>query len=102
MQIRALPQARKYIDGLATNVRAAVRADLDDLEMHGLGAPLVSLRQIKGKLWEIRTDNVRLFYVMVDRETMVLLHGYRKQGKKAPQREIETALQRMKGLLEGE
>lgn len=26
---------------------------------------------------------------------MVLLHAYKKQGQKAPDREIETALQRM-------
>ncbi|GAN32688.1 phage-related protein [Candidatus Brocadia sinica JPN1] len=31
---------------------------------------------------------------------MVLLHAYKKQSQKAPQHEIETALCRMKDILE--
>jgi phage-related protein len=32
---------------------------------------------------------------------MVLLHAYKKQGQKAPTREIETASRRMAEVLEG-
>jgi phage-related protein len=32
----------------------------------------------------------------------VILHGYRKQGMKAPEREIATALRRMEELLSEE
>lgn len=53
-------------------------AVLEGLRRYGLAAPLVSMRQIRGKLWERR-----------------------KQGQKAPTREIETAIRRMNEVLEG-
>lgn len=39
-----------YILGLPLNDRALVDAVLEDLEIYGLGAPLVSMRHIDGKL----------------------------------------------------
>lgn len=60
------------------------------------------MRQIQGKLWEIRTQKLRIFYVMIDSETMVLLHAYKKQSQRAPVHEIETARYRMMELLEGD
>lgn len=60
-----------------------------------------SMRQIRGKLWELRISRTRIFYVVVVGDTMVLLHAYKKQGQKAPTREIETATRRMAEVLEG-
>lgn len=102
MIIRALPHVQKFIDSLPVALRADVKADLKDLQEHGLKAPLVELRQIQGKLWEIKTGGIRIFYILIDGTDMILLHAYKKQSQKAPKREIETALQRMKDFLEGE
>ncbi len=90
-----------YLDDLPVGERAEVLAILEDLRRYGLDAPLVSMRQIRGKLWELRISRTRIFYVMVVGDTMVLLHAYRKQGQKAPTREIETASRRMAEVLEG-
>ncbi|MBI5198373.1 MAG: type II toxin-antitoxin system RelE/ParE family toxin [Nitrospirae bacterium] len=60
------------------------------------------MRQIRGKLWELRISRHRVFYVIIDAEMMVLLHAYKKQGQKAPAHELETALRRMKEVLEEE
>ena len=46
-------------------------------------------------------SQTRIFYVVIVGETMVLLHAYKKQGAKAPTREIETASRRMADILEG-
>ncbi len=100
MVIRAYHQVEDFLDGLPPERRAEVDAVLEDLKDYGLDAPLVSMRQIKGKLWELRIKQIRIFYVMVGSNTMVLLHAYKKQTQKAPQREIETALGRMKDLLD--
>jgi phage-related protein len=80
--------------------RADVHAILENIAGYGLKAPLVSMRQIKGKLWELRISQTRIFYAVIEGDTIVLLHAYKKQGQKAPSREIETALRRMKQLLE--
>ena len=100
MVIRAFPQVEDFLDDLSPKQRAEVDAILEDLKDYGLEVPLVSMRQIKGKLWEIRIKQFRIFYVMVGSSSMVLLHAYKKQGQKAPKREVETALARMKNLLE--
>lgn len=91
-----------YIEGLPKNEQEEIYALFEDLKEHGLGIPLVSMRQIRGKLWEIRISRHRIFYVLLDAELMVLLHAYKKQGRKAPVHEIETALRRMKEVLEEE
>lgn len=90
-----------YLDALPVAERAEVLAVLEDLRRYGLDAPLVSMRQIRGKLWELRISRTRIFYVVVIGDTMVLLHAYKKQGQKAPTQEIETASRRMADVLEG-
>jgi phage-related protein len=58
------------------------------------------MRQIRGKLWELRISRNRIFYVVLKGDRMVLLHAYKKRGQKAPIREIETALRRMSEVME--
>jgi phage-related protein len=43
-----------YIRALPIEERTLVDAVLEDVETHGLAAQLVSMRQIEGKLWELR------------------------------------------------
>jgi phage-related protein len=73
-----------YIRDLAKPERARLLEALDQIERHGFDAVRVQFRQIEGKLWEIRISAHRVFYVLIDREEMVLLHAYKKQGQKLP------------------
>ncbi|MBF8275712.1 MAG: putative Toxin-antitoxin system, toxin component, RelE family [Candidatus Brocadiaceae bacterium] len=100
MVIKLLRQVSAYIDTLPKEQRAIIYAVLEDIKQYGLQAPLVSMRQIKGKLWEVKISQIRIFYVVIEKNTMVLLHVYKKQSQRAPQHEIETALRRMKDVLE--
>ena len=73
---------------------------LDGIEIHGLNAPRVVFRQIDGKLWEIKmnlpqTGGYRIFYCLVEANTMLLLHAYAKKSQKAPKKELETAWRRL-------
>lgn len=88
-----------YIRDLSKPERARVLEALDQIERHGFDAVRVQFRQIEGKLWEIRVSAHRVLYVLVQREEMVLLHAYKKQGQKLPPREREVAIKRMKELL---
>jgi len=99
MVINLHRQVSDYIDKLPKEQSATIYAVLEDIKQYGLQAPLVSMRQIKGKLWEIKISQNRIFYVVIEGNTMALLHAYKKQGQKAPQHEIETALRRMKEVL---
>lgn len=89
----------KYLGDLPEAEKAEVYAAFQDLRTRGLKEALVSLRQIEGKLWEIRVSQQRVFYVMVEGPLMVLLHVYKKQSQKAPKREIHLAKNRMKQVL---
>jgi phage-related protein len=40
-----------------------------------------------------------LFYVLLAADYMRVLHSYRKQGQKAPTRELEVAKKRLKEVL---
>lgn len=89
----------EYIQNLAKPERARVLEALEQVERRGLDAVRVEFRQIDGKLWEIKIGSHRVFYVMIDREEMFLLHAYKKQGQKLPVKERDIAIRRMKELL---
>ena len=99
MVIKLFRQVSDYIDKLPKEQSAMIYAVLEDMKQYGLQAPLVSMRQIKGKLWEIKISQTKIFYAVIEGNTMVLLHAYKKQSQKAPQHEIEIALRRMKDIL---
>ena len=88
-----------YIRDLSKPERARVLETLDQIERYGFDAVRVQFRQIEGKLWEIRVSAHRVLYVLIQREEMVLLHAYKKQGQKLPPREREVAMKRMKEFL---
>ena len=81
---------------------ASVLAALEDLESKGLRGSLIDVRHIDGKLWEIKVSAQRVFYVIITGPTMILLHAYKKQGQKAPPKEIDVARKRMKLVFGGE
>ncbi len=96
---------KEFIDKLPLKDRAKIFACLKSLEDIGIDTPRVVCRQIMGKLWEIKISasiGYRIFYVMIEKYTMVLLHGYKKKSQKAPTREIEIAKNRMTEVLKNE
>ncbi|MEM9541933.1 MAG: type II toxin-antitoxin system RelE/ParE family toxin [Cyanobacteria bacterium P01_E01_bin.42] len=66
------------------------------------------LAKIKGEdnLYELRLDNTpnnpRIFLCALTDKRLFLLHGFKKKSRKTPKREISTAIQRQKRLLERE
>ena len=90
---------KKYIAKIPIIEQAKVIAAFDDLAINGINNSSVLLRQIDGKLWEIKVSAQRVFYVLLAGPEMILLHAYKKQGQKAPKKEIQTAKKRMNMVL---
>ncbi len=88
-----------YMRELSKSERARLLESLGQIETSGFEAVRTQFRQIEGKLWEIKVSAHRVLYVMIQREEMVLLHAYKKQGQKLPLREKEVAIRRMKEIL---
>ena len=96
---------QEYLDSLDSQEARKVSNDLDKLRTFGLtlGAPYI--KNIKGKLWELRTTGQRrhrvLYFAFTGRR-FVLLHAFTKKTSKTPQHEIDTALRRMVDYQERE
>jgi phage-related protein len=91
---------REFIEELPVMEQAKIRNVLRLLEEFGSNLSMPHARQIKGKLWELRPGGVRLFYFAYIEQQFVILHGYRKQSQKSPDREIEIAMRRMQELMD--
>jgi len=64
--------------------------DLDSKERAAVADALKAI-EIKGKLWEMKASQQRVFYVVVMGGEMVLLHAAKKEGQKADRGDVETA-----------
>jgi phage-related protein len=92
------------LDALPIQASAHAYELLEGIEQEGLNAPRIIFRQIKGKLWEIKMNlpasgGYRIFYCMLEKDSMLLLHAYAKKSQKAPKKELDTAQKRLDDAL---
>lgn len=68
---------------------------IERLEYGGtfVGEPIV--KQIEGKLWELRPLPHRVFFAVIEGNQLILLHQFRKKSQKTPKNEIERAKREM-------
>jgi phage-related protein len=93
------------LDSLPVQAAAHAYELLEGIEEHGLNAPRIVFRQIEGKLWEIKmnlpsTGGYRVFYSLMARDAILLLHAYSKKSQKAPIKELNLAKKRLYDALE--
>lgn len=97
---------RHFLTSVAVRDRAKILACLKCLEELGFQCPRVQLKQIVGKVWEIKINcyksAYRLFYTTLTGPTIVLLHGFKKKSQKIPGKEIEIACKRIREVLQYE
>jgi phage-related protein len=93
----------EFLDGIPKADRSGILAVFEDVRRHGFGALGCQFRQVEGKMWEMKIRTTgggwRFFYVTLARDLIFVLHSYKKQGQKAPQREIDVARRRLKEIL---
>ena len=97
---------KEFIEKLQVSDRAHILGCLKSIEELGFETSRVGFRQIRGKLWEIkiRAENIgaRVFYVSLTPEKIILLHAYKKQSQKTPDKEIKIAEKRLDEVLRNE
>ncbi len=91
---------REWLTSLDAEDRRIIGEDIKDVEFSWpIGMPLV--RWLGRELWEVRSGlpHGRIARVLfcVERDSMVLLHGFMKKTQKTPKPEIDLAIRRMKG-----
>lgn len=94
----------KFLQDLSTQDRAVILSVFRDIQIYGLEAKGCAFRQLDRKLWEIKvrapTGGYRFFYAMLTADHMHVLHSYKKQGQKAPPKELAVAKKRLKEISE--
>ena len=90
---------RDYIYRLQKEEIGIIIETFKKIETYGFKAFGVQFRQIRGKLWEIKISEHRIFYVLFEKDLMILLHAYKKQSQKLPFKDRMLAIERMKKVL---
>ena len=87
---------RDYFECLSQRAQAKAVSFVKLLAESGgkLGMPYA--RHINGKIWKLRVDYGdlyhRIFYLILERNEVIFLHGYDKKTNKAPTKEINLAI----------
>jgi phage-related protein len=91
---------RQWLKSLEAQDRRIIGEDIKDVEFSWpIGMPLV--RSLGRELWEVRSSlphgHIARVIFCVEKDSMVLLHGFIKKTHKTPKQEIDLALKRKKG-----
>jgi phage-related protein len=92
---------REWLKGLDAEDRRLIGEDIKDVEFSWpIGMPLVD--SLGRELWEVRSrlphGRIARVIFCVEPGQMVLLHGFIKKTRKTPQRELDLADKRRRGL----
>ena len=91
-----------FIDDLPKNERLELYDIRREIRENGIDAfEKLNTRQLRGKLWEIKSSQNRIMYVIINRDEVAFLHICKKQKGKAEKQELEKAFMRAKseGLI---
>ena len=101
--LELIDEARREILALPSDVRAHFAWIVDMLIEKGpaeIGMPYV--RPLESGLWEMRLKGkdgiARALYFAASRQRLVVVRAFVKKTEKAPRREIDMALKRMRGF----
>jgi phage-related protein len=89
---------REFILSLQKNQQVKVRRILQLINDYGLTSANPHIKKLFGTpFWEIKIlgkDNIRILYVALDINSILVLHGFNKKTQKTPMREIQIAINR--------
>jgi phage-related protein len=91
---------RQWFKSLEPQDRRIIGEDIKGVEFSWpIGMPLV--RSLGRELWEVRSSlphgRIARVIFCVEKDCMMLLHGFLKKTQKTPKQEIDLALKRKKG-----
>jgi phage-related protein len=91
---------KEFLDSLQENQQAKILRIFQYIEEYGLQVVLPHIKKLAGSpLWEIRIlgkDNIRILYIIAEKNAILVLHGFIKKKQKTPHKEIDIAINRYK------
>lgn len=87
-----------FLDSLDKIQQTKIIRILQYIREYGLQSVIPHLKRLSGlPLWEIRIlgkDNIRLFYILEFKNTIIILHGFIKKTQKTGKQDVSIALKR--------
>jgi len=94
---------KEFIDSLSDKQKSKIFRIFSLIEEYGLCLAIPHIKKITGTpLWEIRIlgrDNIRIIYVSVKNNRVLVLNGFVKKSQKIPEKEINIAMKRYQDWL---
>ena len=90
----------EFIKKQQPQARAKIVHNVRLLKQYGSRLGMPHAKMFGGGLYELRVrgrEELRIFYCFIQK-TIYLLHAFKKQTQETPQKELDTARQRMGGL----
>ncbi|WPD22088.1 MAG: type II toxin-antitoxin system RelE/ParE family toxin [Candidatus Electrothrix scaldis] len=99
-QLTGAEPVREWLLSLTLEERKAIGGDIMSVE-YGWPIGMPTVKSLGKGLWEVRstlpTKIARVFFCIKGSE-MILLHGIIKKSQKAPKKELDLAIKRMKAI----
>lgn len=96
----------EFLRGLDQKTRTRFQWSLEQLRLRNVQARAPLVKHLDGPLWELREESnaniFRVIYCFFANRRIVLLHGFQKKTRKIPARELDTAMQRYRELVNRE
>lgn len=96
----------EFLDSLDPKTLARFRWSMEQLRIRNVKAREPLVKQLEGKLWEIReesnTNIYRIIYFFFTGQRIVFLHGFQKKSQKTPAKELAIARKRHEDFVRRE
>jgi len=96
---------KEFLDAAGPALKAKVFRIFQHLVEYGLQTIIPQVKKLSGTpLWEIRIlggDSARVLFVTQQGQTILLLHAFYKKKQKTPQKELTTAMARLREYERG-
>ncbi|HWS49047.1 MAG TPA: type II toxin-antitoxin system RelE/ParE family toxin [Candidatus Methanoperedens sp.] len=94
----------EFLNSISPKQQSKVIRIIHTIEEYGLTSANPHLKKIfNTPFWEIRIlgkDNIRILYVSVILDEIILIHGFIKKTQKTPTKEIKIAMKRYQQLID--
>ncbi len=91
---------KDFLDSLHEKQKAKIFRIFEVYEEYRLNSTMPHTKKITATpFWEIRIlgkDNIRIIYLMITKENILVLHGFVKKSQKTPQKELKLHLKDIK------
>ena len=89
---------KEFLNSLPKPQKAKIFRIFQQIEQYGISSVVPHLKKLTGTpLWEIRIlgkDNIRVIYVSLKENNILVIHGFIKKTQKTPERDLNLALKR--------